>query len=128
MLHRHIHAIQLLNGRFQSTFTEIKRTAKPGGEMTPQPYSLPYSIFQCRHIEIDIGQSHEKGTNRELIKFRLHNALCSGLEGRSGKQAQGIDQPVLNIRYVRGLAAYPGDGTACTPGGLFTLIAKHGDS
>ena len=79
-------------------------------------------------VEVDVGHRREKRLDHEAVDLpvdrpeaartvRVHrNSLCC------------VDQKVLKVRNLPGLAAHPHHGAACPLGSLLTLVTEHRNS
>jgi hypothetical protein len=84
-----------------------------------------YEHLKTGRVEIHVGQGREHAFIDEAVHGRVGHALGPGLHRDLRESLQGVDEKILQGRYVGLLAANADLGASGSFGGLFTLIAKH---
>ena len=80
---------------------------------------------QTLAVEVDIGQGREDRLAGKEVDLAIDDTVLAGGMGIKAQPLDCVDEQVLKVGNLRGLAADSDGGTGDSFGGLFTLITKH---
>ncbi|MNE25471.1 hypothetical protein D3C80_1188020 [compost metagenome] len=98
---------------------------QPAAPLVTQLKSSPDTGCKGFRNKVSIGYRCKQALYNEFIGNGVGHAKLPAFAGKDGNSFERINQQVLKIGYLTGLAAYPLDGTPCSFRRFLTLKTKH---